>query len=381
MRDYERGARSQLRRFRRASLLAVALTAMILLLWGVPELGAQEEAAPAPAQSADAPAIEVPDDPGRAVEEATTTIRELLLGFYSLLPKILIALVLLLLAWFLSAVTRRLVHLTLGGWEKREAISAMLRITIYLVAIGAALSVIAGDARALVGSVGLAGLALSWALQTPIESFTGWVLNSFQSYYRVGDRIEVGDVFGDVYKIDVLTTTVWEAGGPGKSVAGAQLTGAMITFPNWEVLRSNIVNYSREFPYVWDEVTIGVANESDLAYTMAVFERTARELFGSSMIQPAEEYRRLLEQARLTFDVAEQPQVFVSQAESWTNCTVRYLVPARERRRWSSALVLALSQEMAKEEHAGKIVDGYPRTEVQLWQGEEVPSKSLRRPR
>jgi small-conductance mechanosensitive channel len=69
---------------------------------------------------------------------------------------------------------------------------------------------------------------------------------------------------GDVYRIDVLTTTVWEAGGPGKSVTGAQPTGAMITFPYWEVLRSNIVNYSREFPYVWDEVTVAIANESDL---------------------------------------------------------------------------------------------------------------------
>jgi small-conductance mechanosensitive channel len=64
----------------------------------------------------------------------------------------------------------------------------------------------------------------------------------------VGDRIAVGDVFGDVYRIDVLTTTVWEAGGPGKPVSAAQSTGALITFPNWEVLRSNIINYSRDFP-------------------------------------------------------------------------------------------------------------------------------------
>jgi small-conductance mechanosensitive channel len=82
------------------------------------------------------------------------------------------------------------------------------------VAAVASLSVLAGDVRAVVGSVGLLGLAASWALQTPIESFTGWLLNSFRGYYRVGDRIAVGDVFGDVYRIDVLTTTVWEAGGP-----------------------------------------------------------------------------------------------------------------------------------------------------------------------
>src|SRR5690606_30786623 len=116
------------------------------------------------------------------------------------------------------------------------------------------------------------------------------LLNSLRGYYRVGDRIEVGDVFGDVYKIDVLTTTVWEAGGPGKSVGGAQATGAIITFPNWEVLRSNIVNYTREFPYVWDEITINVASDSDLAYTAEVLREVAHGLVGGVMQEPARQY-------------------------------------------------------------------------------------------
>ena len=70
--------------------------------------------------------------------------------------------------------------------------AALMRIGLFLLAIAAGLSVIAGDATALLGSIGLIGLALSWALQTPIESFTGWVLNAFRDYYRPGDRIEVG---------------------------------------------------------------------------------------------------------------------------------------------------------------------------------------------
>lgn len=97
-------------------------------------------------------------------------------------------------------------------------------------------------------------------------------MNSFRRYSRVGDRIAVGDV----YRIDVLTTTVWEADGSGQSVVAARATGALITFPNWEVLRSNIVNYTRDFPYVWDEVTINVANESDLGYAARITAATAR---------------------------------------------------------------------------------------------------------
>jgi small-conductance mechanosensitive channel len=348
---------------RQGSVLAVAVTAILLMLLGVQDLNGQETAAPPAIEQAAPP---VASDPAAALEEATGTVRDLLLGLYAMLPKIAIALVLVAAAVLLGTLARGLLQRTLSRWEKVEAISALVRIGLFLIAISAALSILAGDARALLGSVGLVGLALSWALQTPIESFTGWLLNSFRTYYRVGDRIEVGEVFGDVYKIDVLTTTVWEAGGPGKSVAGAQATGAMVTFPNWEVLRSNIINYSRDFPYVWDEVTISVADESDLSYTSRVLERVAMDLVGKRMGEPAEEYRRLLERARLAFDVESEPRVFLSLGEAWTNCTIRYLVPARERRRWSSDLLLAVAVETTKPEHAGRILPGYPRTEVRL---------------
>jgi small conductance mechanosensitive channel len=361
MRNLRDTAQSRLKRFRQGSILAVAITGLILLVWGDLPIGIAQEPGPEPA-----PLPEIAPDPSVALEQATNTMRDLLLAFYGLLPKLVIALVLLVIAGLIAKAARFLFERFLGHWERAVAMAALFRIGVFLVAIAAGLSILAGDARALLGSIGLIGLALSWALQTPIESFTGWLLNSFRGYYRVGDRIEVGEVFGDVYKIDVLTTTVWEAGGPGKAVAGAQSTGAMITFPNWEVLRSNIVNFSREFPYVWDEVTVNVANESDLGYSIQIFEKTAKAVVGSLMVEPAQNYRLMLERAKLTFEVEEEPRVFLTQSESWTNCTVRYLVPARARRRWSTRLLLALIEEASRPEHQGRIISAYPRAEVRL---------------
>jgi hypothetical protein len=43
-----------------------------------------------------------------------------------------------------------------------------------------------------------------------------------------------------------------------------------------------------------------------------------------------------------------EPQVFIAPATAWTNVYVRYMVNARERRKWASDLLLAISQEMAK---------------------------------
>ncbi|MFA9476781.1 mechanosensitive ion channel family protein [Phycisphaerales bacterium AB-hyl4] len=383
-RNLQATAQSRLRRFRRGSMLAVALTAMLLLLWGIegPPLPGVDEAVAARAEADTPPADEpptddpaaapgdtptLPDDPAEAMGQATRTIRDLLFGAYVMLPRIFVAIVLLVTAAVVGKLVSMVLRRVLRSWSRADASAAMAQVLIWLIAVGAALSVLAGDARALIGSVGLAGLALSWALQAPIESFTGWLMNSFKAYYRIGDRIAVGDVFGDVYKVDILTTTVWEAGGPDKPVAGAQPTGAMITFPNSEVLRANIINYTREFPFVWDEVTVPVANESDLPYAIKVMEKMAGQVLGTAMAERADRYRQMLERARIAFDVEVEPSVFVSLEDSWTDLTIRYLVPARERRRWASLLQLQAAVELDKPEHRGRIIPGYPRANLRVW--------------
>jgi small-conductance mechanosensitive channel len=359
---YQASAQAQLRRFRKGSALAVALTAILLLVWGAPveEAAAQPDA---PADTSIQETVAVPD-PSAAVDEATTTIRDLAYGFYAFLPRLLLGVGIFIVAALLTKLLKWLLQRTLGGWQRTTAVTALVRLVIFLVAAVATLSIVTGDVRAVVGSVGLLGLAASWALQTPIESFTGWLLNSFRGYYRVGDRIAVGDVFGDVYRIDVLTTTVWEAGGPGKPVAAAQSTGALITFPNWEVLRSNIVNYSRDFPFVWDEITVNVANESDLGYCVDVLRDVTRRVLGDRMEEAAQQYEALLRAERLAIDVDEVPHVYLSSADSWTECTIRYLVPVRTRRTWSSTLLLAVSRELANAAHRERIISVYPRIEA-----------------
>jgi small conductance mechanosensitive channel len=336
------------------------------MLWQQDPAAADATAQAETASAETIPAEALPQDPAEAVEQAAGTLQRLILDFYALLPKLVIALILIALAIVIARFIRAILKRALRNWRRAEAASALVGIGIVLLAIGAAMSVIAGDATALVGSVGLVGLALSWALQAPIESFTGWLLNSFRVYYRVGDRIAVGDVFGDVYRIDILSTTVWEAGGPDKPVQGAQPTGALATFPNSEILRATIVNYTRHFPYVWDEVTFSLANESDLGYSKQVLEAVAAATLAPAKPDPSKDFQRLLRRRHLNYEIDADPQVFFSNAESWTNATIRYLVPARERRKWASDLIIAISAELAHPQHTGRMIDGYPRTRIDL---------------
>lgn len=373
------GARKLLFPYRQASFLAVALTGLLLLLFTPPEQAlalpglqdTQEAEAPDEAQE-EAPATQPPrraEDVAREAEQEAvrtfTTIRERLLRA---LPKVAVALAILVFAWLVVRAVRLLLRAALKGWERAPATIALVGIALWLLAAGLALSVLTGDVRGLIGSVGLVGLALSWALQTPIESFTGWLLNSLQRYYQVGDRIEVGEVFGDVAQIDYLTTTLWELGGPqrGGFVQAEQPTGRLITLPNSVILTGTVINLTRSFPWVWDELVVHVEKETDVPYALALLRRVGTEVLGASMVEPTRQYEALLRRARVDSPVAPLPEVYVTLEEDNLQIIIRYLIGARERRRWKTALVGRVLTEVRQPAHASRILLSLPRQQVQF---------------
>lgn len=377
------GAKNKLKQFKQATFLAVALTGFLLLLFSPNETGysqnakvdSVELAEPVDEDTADVDSV-VKLTGEEATDEALTALQNMWHNFVSNLPKILIALGTLFLAWIVTRLLKYILRRLLRKWTTSDAITTIVLILVWLFAIGVAFSVVAGDIRAIVGSFGLIGLALSWSLQTPIESFTGWLLNSFRRYYKVGDRIRVGEVFGDVYSIDFLTTTVWEIGSPHQPgfVNAEQPTGRLVTFPNNEILAGTVVNLTGDFPYVWDELAIAIANESQMRLAMKVVEDVACNLLGDYMIIPAEQYRGILKRARLTDEVADKPQIFVVLNSSWTDLVIRYLVGARERRKWKTELYLRVVEELAKPEYKDKIITVYPRQQLQFVNSSGLPA-------
>lgn len=381
-------ASTVLRRYRKASVLAVAVTTLLLLVVssGSAEGGGLDALEPAVVHATDSSPTSVDDATGggppedapaadgvdavaaETTDQARRMLSEVRRGARRGFPRFVLGAGILVFAWMLSRALRSLLRRTLGHWPRASAVTALATVSVWAFSVGLAVTVLAGDVRGFLGSVGLLGLALSWALQTPIESFTGWLLNAFKGHYRVGDRVEVGDVYGDVHRIDVLTTTVWEIGSPHRPgyVRAEQPTGRLITFPNNQILTGAVMNYTRDFRYVWDELSVPLAEESDVRYAASVLQRVADDLLGERMRGPARDYEKILARANVLMDVAPEPQVFASLEESWTAITIRYLVAARERRRWKSELVLRIADELRRPEHQGRIVSGLPRRQIQL---------------
>jgi small-conductance mechanosensitive channel len=364
------GARLRLRGYRHASMLAIALTGLLLLIFTPGETAAPpEEPGSGGVAAAPEPMPDIEELVPQAAGELRSAIDNLLSGFLLNLPKFIVAAIILLVAGWVARLLRHVIRRLSSRWERGDAIGVMVMAGFWIFSLGIAISIIAGDLRALVGSLGLVGLALSWALQIPIESFTGWLLNSFKGYYRVGDRIAVGEIFGDVYRIDVLTTTVWEIGGPDRPaghVHAEQPTGRLITFPNNEILTGTVVNLTKDFPYVWNELAIMLAAESDVEYAMAILNRIADSVLKNYMHEPAQRYAAILRAKGLEDSVPDRPQLYASLAEEGILITVRYLVNARQRRVKQSELTRRIVAELRQAEHEGRILAYFPRRQVQI---------------
>jgi small-conductance mechanosensitive channel len=192
-------------------------------------------------------------------------------------------------------------------------------------------------------SFGLISLILGFALQTPITSFIGWIYILVREPYRVGDRIKIGLVTGDVIEVGYLDTTLWEFGGDYLSTEHP--SGRIIKLPNSTVLNTPVYNYTWPlFPYIWNEIKFHIAYDADLEFVAATMKEVAEKEVGEAMMKQVEVFRQILAQTPVNqLEVQERPVVMFRVAEnSWLEVIVRYLVHPKEAGRVKSRLIVEL---------------------------------------
>jgi len=197
-------------------------------------------------------------------------------------------------------------------------------------------------------SIGLISLVFGLAVQTPMTSFLGWIYILVRAPYRVGDRIKIGEATGDVIDVGYLDTTLWEFGG-GDLLSTDHPTGRIIKFPNSNILRDTVYNYTWPlFPYIWNEIKFSVAYDSDLEFISETMERVAAEEVGEHMMKQVRVFRELLAQTPVNqLEVREYPAVlFRPNANTWLDAIVRYLVHPKEAGRVKTRLIKKLLTEL-----------------------------------
>jgi small-conductance mechanosensitive channel len=99
--------------------------------------------------------------------------------------------------------------------------------------------------------MGIAGLAIALAAQNLLSNVFGGVTITLDQLYKVGDRVEFGGVYGDVYEIKPRYTKI------------KTLDNFIITIPNSKVINDNIINYAAPDTTVRVKIPIGVAYGTD----------------------------------------------------------------------------------------------------------------------
>jgi small-conductance mechanosensitive channel len=209
--------------------------------------------------------------------------------------------------------------------RRRHDARNVLRLVFVVVSGIAIFGVLTAQWVGVLFSLGVVGFAVTFALQQPLFSLIGWFYIVVKRPYHVGDRVAIEGSKGDVVDVDFFVTTLWEING--ELVSSHQPSGRTITLPNSVVLSSHVHNYSwEEFPYVWNELSVQVAYETDLAFTKAVMEREAEDLLGEEMCSQIRQYRERLDETPVELEVRDGPSVNVRQEESWVDLRLRYLV-------------------------------------------------------
>lgn len=125
------------------------------------------------------------------------------------------------------------------------------------------------------------GLAL--ALQKYTACFFSYFVISYTGIYGIGDRIRIGNIKGDVWKIGLFNTVLEEVGEDEK--LGGELTGRLLYVPNLIIMDQPVLNYSKDYTghdkpitsdFIFDEVRIPITTESNVIKASQLLEEIVK---------------------------------------------------------------------------------------------------------
>lgn len=225
-----------------------------------------------------------------------------------------------------AGVRRLLAHPSL---ERRQAetLRTILEVAIEVVGVLLIVLVFFGPPKETTTMLGLTTAALTIALQDYIIAFLGWFFLVGKYGIRVGDRVQINSVNGEVTEVGLISTTLLETSGEGDRDVP---TGRRISFLNGYAIRGQYFNFSTEGQWLWDEISISVPATADIQSLAKHVEAMAREETAENARQAEKEWKHGARASRLSrFSAAAS--VTLRPTSSGIDMQVRYVTHAPER--------------------------------------------------
>ncbi|MDH4071157.1 MAG: mechanosensitive ion channel [Ignavibacteria bacterium] len=182
---------------------------------------------------------------------------------------ILFVLVLLMFEVLGRILIKRLLGRVLSRTSLEEGLRyALLRMGHYLLLMAGliiGLQVVGFDVTGLFVVFGFLSVGIGFGLQNITSNWISGVILLFERPIKVGDRVTVGDLEGDVQEINMRSTTV------------RSLNNISIIVPNSDFISSTVINWSHSDHKIRLEVEVGVSYTSDLDTVLRCLKEIAEE--------------------------------------------------------------------------------------------------------
>ena len=200
--------------------------------------------------------------------------------------------------------------------------------------------------QALLVSYGVLAAGAAVAMQDFFKNFVGGIAIFLTGIYHVGDRIEINAKSGDVIDIGILYTTLLEI---NDWVPGDQATGRLSIIPNGYVLANTVNNYTKDHPFIWDEVSVPITYDSDWKEAVTKIVSIVENETTETADKAEKSISKLGEKYYLPRKALE-PAVFLTLTGNWINLNIRYITEVRQRRQLHSHLSQVILDEVQRSE-------------------------------
>ena len=147
----------------------------------------------------------------------------------------------------------------------QQAIGSITRYVVLLVGLLIILQTVGINLTTLNVVAGAVGIGIGFGLQNIASNFVSGLIILFERPIKIGDRIEVGGVEGDVVSVGARSTTV---------VTNDNIA---IIVPNSKVVTENVINWSYTDPTVRFKIPVSVGYGSDVRLVEKLLLEVAKE--------------------------------------------------------------------------------------------------------
>lgn len=203
-------------------------------------------------------------------------------------------------------------------------------------------------ARSIATFIGLFSAALAIVMKDVILNIAGWIYIILKSPFSVGDRIEIDGIAGDVIDIQVFSFALMEI---KNWIDADQSTGRIVYMPNVFIFNKALLNYSKEIPYIWNEIPIAVPLESNWKKAKNILKNIANK-YGEIISEEAEESIKEASKRFSLYNAQLEPTVYtkIDSDSSSIILTIRYMCPYRNRRGSAEKIYEEILDEFMKHE-------------------------------